>query len=67
MPLDPRPAMDLLEDLLADIRDCWLLYQEHTDASTAQFADDEDFDDETDGRRRIRRRGPFSVREFASH
>jgi hypothetical protein len=41
-PLDPmRPALDLLEDLLAGIRGCWLIYQEYADA-------DEDFDDAAD-------------------
>ena len=47
-PLDPtRPALDLLEDLLAGIRGCWLLYQEYADDEES-FADDEDFDDEAD-------------------
>lgn len=31
-PLDPsRPSIDLLEDLLAGIRGCWLIYQEYSD------------------------------------
>jgi hypothetical protein len=30
-PLDPaRPSLDLLEDLLAGIRGCWLIYHEYT-------------------------------------
>ncbi|WP_322763184.1 hypothetical protein [Frankia sp. Cr2] len=35
-PLDPaRPATDLLEDLLAGIHGCWLLYREYTESPDA--------------------------------
>ncbi|MEV0569419.1 hypothetical protein [Dactylosporangium sp. NPDC050588] len=50
-PFDPqRPARDLLEDLLAGIRGCWLLYTEHYILSTerADDASDEYRDDEID-------------------
>ncbi|MFT2017330.1 hypothetical protein ACMA1D_16025 [Streptomyces sp. 796.1] len=39
-PLDPqRPAPDLLEDLLAGIRACWLLFEEY--AESPDYPDDE--------------------------
>ncbi|MEU4117742.1 hypothetical protein AB0F71_24995 [Kitasatospora sp. NPDC028055] len=43
-PLDPqRPAPDLLEDLLAGIRGCWLLHEEYDEDG---FGDNEDQDDD---------------------
>lgn len=45
-PLDPmRPALDLLEDLLAGIRGCWLLYQQYADADESSFRSEEDVDE----------------------
>jgi hypothetical protein len=39
--LDPaRPAPDLLEDLLAGVRGCWLLYQEYADSDFDGGVDD---------------------------
>ncbi|MEV0570324.1 hypothetical protein [Dactylosporangium sp. NPDC050588] len=39
-PLDPRrPARDLLEDLLAGIRGCWLLYNKYYESDAAEGAD----------------------------
>jgi hypothetical protein len=52
-PLDPtRPAKDLLEDLLAGIRGCWLLYREYngyeSDGDFALIESEEDFEAEAD-------------------
>ena len=46
-PLDPaRPALDLLEDLLAGIRGCWLVYHEYTaDAALNAGLTGEDLDE----------------------
>jgi hypothetical protein len=47
-PLNPsRPALDLLEDLLAGIHGCWLIYDEYT-ADGAPDDDDDDLDDAMD-------------------
>jgi hypothetical protein len=51
--LDPtRPAKDLLEDLLAGIRGCWLLYREYngyeSDGDFALIESEEDFEAEAD-------------------
>jgi hypothetical protein len=49
-PLDPaRPARDLLEDLLAGIRGCWLIYHEYADLED----EDEEYElDDSDGEER---------------
>ncbi|WP_051836727.1 hypothetical protein [Streptomyces sp. NRRL WC-3742] len=63
-PLDPkRPAPDLLEDLLAGIRGCWLLHEEYD-----EHDDDEDWDDEHAEARQARSHGNFAqlVRETAA-
>ncbi|GAA1961453.1 hypothetical protein [Kitasatospora viridis] len=42
-PLDPRrPARDLLEDLLAGIHGCWLLFDDHTEHTEPVAAGDEE-------------------------
>jgi hypothetical protein len=47
-PLDPaRPARDLLEDLLAGIRGCWLLWLDHGDEDDGA-EDDAEMEDEPD-------------------
>ncbi len=53
--LDPqRPARDMLEDLLAGIRGCWLLYQEYVDIPGSgnegedRDLSDDDHDDQVD-------------------
>jgi hypothetical protein len=47
-PLDPaRPARDLLEDLLAGIRGCWLLWLDHSDEDDGDELD-ADMEDEVD-------------------
>jgi hypothetical protein len=47
-PLDPaRPARDLLEDLLAGIRGCWLLWLDHGDEDDGDELD-ADMEDEVD-------------------
>ncbi|TQS45136.1 hypothetical protein [Cryptosporangium phraense] len=41
-PLDPRrPAPDLLEDLLAGIHGCWLVYEDNADFRDPDIAEDE--------------------------
>lgn len=46
-PLDPaRPALDLLEDLLAGIHGCWLIYNEYTADGAPIDDEDDDADDE---------------------
>jgi hypothetical protein len=45
-PLDPRrPSRDLLEDLLAGIRGCWLVYPQCIDYDALGDADDGEIDD----------------------
>ncbi|WP_369182871.1 hypothetical protein [Streptomyces sp. Y1] len=70
-PLDPkRPAPDLLEDLLAGIRGCWLLHDEYDEVDDEDdFGDDEDWDDdEQAGQQQDRSRSDFAqlVREAAA-
>lgn len=45
-PLDPRrPAQDLLEDLLAGIRGCWLVYPQCVDYDDLGDVDESEIDD----------------------
>lgn len=46
-PLDPsRPALDLLEDLLAGIHGCWLIFEEHAEPSRSGELHDSEEEDE---------------------
>ncbi|MFJ7275521.1 hypothetical protein [Kitasatospora sp. NPDC098663] len=70
-PLDPRrPGRDLLEDLLAGIHGCWLLYTEYDDLDTDDNLDGdaEDWDDEQAEQHQQRGRERFAqlVRETAA-
>ncbi|MGH3492020.1 MAG: hypothetical protein ACRDQ1_02135, partial [Sciscionella sp.] len=50
-PLDPsRPALDLLEDLLAGIHGCWLIYDEYSADGTPVDDEDDDVNDTDDER-----------------
>nr|BEK69075.1 hypothetical protein KPHV_63020 [Kitasatospora purpeofusca] len=67
-PLDPkRPAPDLLEDLLAGIRGCWLLHEEYDELDDEDDLDDENRDDaEHTGRPHDRSHFAQLVREAAT-
>ncbi|WP_198042151.1 hypothetical protein [Kitasatospora azatica] len=58
-PLDPRrPARDLLEDLLAGIRGCWLLHNEYAELDDE---DEEESDDESAERHQHHSRAEFAA------
>jgi hypothetical protein len=63
-PLDPqRPALDLLEDLLAGIHGCWLIHDEYAESFDDEDADqdDEDWDEERSERHQEDSREAFAV------